>query len=204
MGEPRFVSVADMTAVLALVAQAESAHADLVPDIDIDSARLARELAHSERHRIGILPAAPCDAPAVATSVGLALGTITEAMVVVLLPEQPSAKDAAAAVPGRRSARAAWLGPSLVAIAPSAVAPVGEKERGIAALVDFIEMRADSWRHVLVDLTGCERPGELLGILSLLDGIIVVGRAGRVTDTELARATRLVPQHLRVGVLLHE
>jgi len=199
--EPGFVPVPDMTAVLALLAEAEGGHVDRVPDIDLDAARLARALTHGDRRLVGLLPASACDVPSVALAIGLALGTIAEAMVVVLLPERPVPANGVPPAPG---ALAACLGPSVVAIAPLQISPVGEKERGISALLEFIESRADSWRNVLIDLTSCELPGELLATLALLDGIIIVGRAGRVTESDLARAARLVPQHLSVGVLLHE
>lgn len=188
-----------MSAMLAHMASAEAAYQQATPEIDLASARLAGELKHASQRLVGLLPAGNADVVGVATQLALALGTMTETLVVVVLPEHAPSGQVEDAAPF-----AAWLGPSVAALAPARVADVGQKEQGISKLLDFLSSRADSYGHVLVDLTACERPGALLGILSLLDGIVVVGPAGAVSDATLLAATEQVPQHLRLGVLLHD
>ena len=199
MSGAAFVRVEDMSGMLSLMAAAEAEFQLATPEIDLASARLASELKHTSQRLVGLLPAGGADVFSVASALALALGTVTETMVVVVLPER-----APPAMVEGDAPFAAWLGPSVAALAPARVADVGRKDQGIAALLDLQSTPADSNGHVRVDLTACERPGALLGTLSLLDGILIVGSAGRVSEPALARATELVPQHLRLGVLLHD
>jgi hypothetical protein len=203
-----------MSELLAVVAEAEQALAEGDVVVDVDCARLGRQIRHSARGVIGLLPAGPD--PLVqpfARQLGFALSRLTQALTLVLDPEQGAGFSPALADPSSSaSVYVACPAPSVAIVAPHEVAPVGAKFEMVRVLLHFVEerLRADGGRkarpygHVLVDLTGCARPGELLGALALLEGIIVVGRAGRVREKELEATLRDVPADLALGVMLTE
>jgi hypothetical protein len=97
---------------------------------------------------------------------------------------------------------AAAVAPGVARLVPFAPAPTGAKVESIRFLLDFAEQNTDGWGHVLSDLSGCSLPGELLGVLRLLDAIIVVGTAGVSTESELRATMARIPEELALGVLL--
>lgn len=202
----------DMAALLGVVAETSHSKAEDDVLIAVDCARLARQIRHSARSVIGLLPAGPEPlVQPVARQLGFALSKLTQTLTLVLDPEQTSGFS-----PERAHPEAGALvyvqcaAPSVAVLAPSELAPVGSKFEMVRVLLHFVEermkpgSRGRAYGHVLVDLSGCARPGELLGALAILDGIIVVARAGRATEKDLSLALREVPSHLNLGVLLTE
>jgi hypothetical protein len=170
--------------------------------IDVDGARLAQAIKHARKRKIGLLPASAglrLAEPAIELARPLAL--LTESLVLVLDPERTT-------VPGEtpgsgiEAVFAASLAPGVARLVPFAPAPTGAKVESIKFLLRFAEENEQAWGHVLTDLSGCSLPGELLGVLRLLDGIIVVGAAGISTERDLETTVARVPRELALGVLL--
>lgn len=215
-----FVPVRDMAAALrvpgASIAHAPEATAgpdgfggrrDVAPqpgfdarDLDVTAARLAREITGSSRRVIGLLPAGPStDALTLAEPLSRAVVTLVARFAIVLDPERRTAPREA---PEGGAALARALAPGVVLVAPKTDTAPGAKAEGIKALLGFAAQQTEAWRVLFVDLSGCTLPGEILDVLPLVDGVLVVGRAGHATASELTRATARVPEELRLGVVL--
>jgi hypothetical protein len=170
------------------------------PAIDVDCARLARQLRHGARMTVGLLPTRErVRVQPFATSLAFAISLLGTKRTLVLDPEQasrapPASSEATlyAHVPARR----------VVTLVPFARAPVGAKFEPVKLMVRHFEANRASFGHVIVDLSGCRLPGELLGAEQLLDGIIVVAPAGRATAKEVVSMANLVPPWLSLGVVL--
>jgi hypothetical protein len=209
---PPWLPASDMAELLRVVA--ETPHADVGGDIviDVDAARLARQLRHSARTVIGLLPTGPDpQIQPLALQLGFALSTLTQTLTLVLDPEQRAGFTAALAKPESGAFVYTQSAAAGVAIlTPFQLAPTGAKFEMVKVLLQFVEERSKSsaharpYGHVLCDLTGCTRPGELLGAIQLVDGIIVVGRSGLVTEKEIMSAAAGVPRELNLGVLITE
>lgn len=209
-----WLPASDMTELLEAVAEASRADAEDDPFIDVDCARIARQVRHSGRSVIGLMPAGPD--PRIqpfALQLAFALSRLTQTLTIVLDPEHRAGFSSS-----QRSAESSALvyvspaAPGVAVLAPHEVAPVGAKFEMVRVLLHFVEermkvggsQRGRPYGHVLADLTGCARPGELLGALALLDGIILVGHAGRTREHDIESATREVPRDLFLGVVLTE
>ena len=170
--------------------------------LDVDCAKIARQMRHSGRTTVGLLPAsAGVDVQPLATELAMAIALLTEKLCVVLDPEQASGvppRDAGTILYGHTPA------PLVVTLVPIERAPVGTKFEMVRVMNQLVSRNRDAFGHVLVDLSGCRLPGELLGATSLLEGIIVVGRAGASTERELGETVGVVPAHLQLGVVLTE
>jgi hypothetical protein len=170
------------------------------PRVDVDCAKLARQLRHSARTTVGLLPTSErARVQPLATELAFALSLLTETTSIVLDPEQasgtPPVHDGTllyAHVPAR----------SVVALVPFSRAPAGAKFEVVKLMLQLLERDRPSFGHVIVDLSGCRFPGELLGAVSLLDGIIVVGPSGEATERELLDTAKLIPSALNLGVVL--
>lgn len=204
-----FYPVADMREVLGVVS---SANAEEEVFIDVDCGRIARQVRHSARKIIGLLPT---DARAYplpfARQLGFALSRLTQQLTVILDPEQQAGLSREACPPDGPLYYAQVAAPSVVVVAPYDVAPDGAKFEMVRLLMQFVgngmdmaiaQGRPEPYGQILVDLSGCRRPGELLGAVRFLEGIILVGRSGVTTERDIERAVRVVPEELNLGVLL--
>lgn len=198
-----YAPVGVMNDLLRLVAERAPAAGDLV--VDVDAARLARAIKHARHTRIGFLPATPqTPVQGTAALVGRALTLLTEQLVLVLDPERVTAPTESPVGSTAEAVFAAVTAPGVVRMVPFAPAPTGAKVESIRFLLHFAETDAAAWGHALIDLSGCSLPGELLGVLRLVDGIVVVGKAGLTTEADVRAASRRVPAELAMGVLLVE
>jgi hypothetical protein len=183
------------------------ADVDAYVEIDLASARLARELRDSARQIVGLLPA-PAGAPVqrVARQLAVASSRLTRTAVVILDPEATTAWHDEAADDDLASHALFALrrvDPLIVVCAPDHAAPPGAKAELLKLMLRHVEANV-SYGLTLVDMSGLARPGEMLGAQSLVEGIIVVGEVARTTEDDLVRAARLVPEELGLGVLLGE
>ena len=210
MAETRpFYPVADLRELLGVV-QAAGAEEEVF--IDVDCARLARQLRHSARTTIGLLPTdARAQALPFARQLGFALSRLTRALVIILDPEQRSGLSREVCPADGPLTYAQVAAPSVAVVSPYDVAPDGAKFEMVQLLMQFLrdgmalataQGRPEPYGHVLVDLSGCRRPGELLGAVRFLEGIILVGKSGVTTERDIERAVSIVPDELRLGVLL--
>jgi len=190
---------------------AEALHEDL----DLAAATVGREIASSSRRIIGLLPAGPStEALSVAWPIARAIVLVKGAMVLVIDPERKTtdrggnATRAKKADPVARSSSASHMAGQVdrgvVVIAPPDTAQIGAKGAALKALLDFVSAAGDDFQTALVDLTGLALPGELFDALTLVDGIVIVGKAGRVTAAELSRSSSRVPPELAMGIVLVE
>lgn len=201
-----WVPVVEPRELLAAVAAGSDASRAYEPHIDVDCAKLARQVRHGGRRTIGLLPtgaqiADPADGSlhAFAVELAFAIGVLTHTLTVVLDPEQAAGAPPADA---RATFHAHVPAPNVAVLAPASRAPVGAKFEMVRLLSQHIAPIRGDCGHVLVDLRGCRLPGELLGATHLLDGIMLVGKSGRLDERALARSGRDVPPHLHLGVVL--
>ena len=80
-----------------------------------------------------------------------------------------------------------WLRGQLALLTPPRA---GEAGAGVPQLARVIQHSIELFSHVLVDLTGFEKLGEHLAAIEMMDGVVVVARAGRTTEDELLAARR--------------
>lgn len=185
------------------------AEVDAHVEIDLTSARLARELRDSARQIIGLLPAsASAPVQRVARQVAIAWSRLTRTAVVILDPEAGSlAGGAASAGEDEQASHALFalrrIDPLILLCVPDHAAPPGAKAELLKLMLHHVDANV-SYGLTLVDMSGLARPGEMLGAQRLVEGVIVVGHQGRSTEADLVRAARLVPPELGLGVVLGE
>ncbi len=178
-------------------------------EIDLASARLARELRDSARQIIGLLPAsAGTPVQALARQLGIAVSRLTRKTVVILDPEATSvAKAEAEASPEHEASHALFalrrIDPLIVHSAPDHAAPPGAKAELLKLMLLHIDDNV-AYGMIFVDMSGLVWPGELLAGLARLDGVIVVGHRGKTKEQELVATMGRVPRELAIGVLLAE
>ncbi|MBK8938853.1 MAG: hypothetical protein IPM79_14805 [Polyangiaceae bacterium] len=184
---------------LASLDAAHVPHVDM-GGLDLTAATIARQITSSARRIVGLLPAsANSDPLRLVESVGRGVVMLDGRFVVVLDPERRSGplQDN---VDGVGTAHA--VAPGVIVVSPRTTMQPGAKAEGIKDLLSLARQREDTWRVVLVDLTGCALPGELLDVLPLLDGVLIVGRSGRATERDLRRSSARVPKELLMGIVL--
>jgi hypothetical protein len=176
------------------------------PIVDVDCAKLARQLRHSARTIIGLLPAsASVRVQPLALELAFALAIITEKLTLILDPEQDSLSTTSRDLgqPPEGELLVAHVPANLVVtLVPTLKAPAGAKFEMVRVMLQLALREPDTFGHALVDLSGCRFPGELLGATALLEGIIVVGQAGKSSETDLLSTVKLVPTDLQLGVVL--
>jgi hypothetical protein len=199
--ERRVVPVRDMNDVIGLIATSSEAWLAEGAHIQPDCALLARELSHAKRRHVGLFPVGE-DVPIaeVARELGQALALLLERPVLLLDPERRSLEGEPSSATAEREATP--RAPGVVALAPTRTAAPGAKFEALLALTRFVDTDAEPWGAALIDLGGCTLPGELLGVLHVLDAVVVIGRLGRTTEAELRRAARSLPPETTLGVLL--
>ena len=92
-----------------------------------------------------------------------------------------------------------WLRGQLALLTPPRA---GEAGAGVPQLARVIQHSNELFSHVVIDLTGFKKLGEHLAAIEMMDGVIVVARAGYTTESELLRLNHEMPRHSHLGVLL--
>lgn len=176
--------------------------------LDADAIRLARQLRHAGRRCVGLLPAGETTVVwPVALQLGLALERVTGEPVAVVdadlsWPELEA--GAGAATPGEDGL--SWsqrLVGALDLFAPMERPPPGARSHQLVLLLGRIAAAPSGYTHVIVDLT-CfrERPGEFLAMLEVVEGVVIVARAGATRAREVTALEGSMPRTLDLGVLL--
>jgi hypothetical protein len=178
---------------------------DLRPQIRSEATRVARILVQKQCRLVGLAPAADDVAvPAVALQLGLALVEVTGSPVGVLDAHGSWPGARTLAVPGKPGTQdtslfsAHWLVDNLAFLAPRSF----DTGAVLMKLGAALAAEAQVFHHLVVDMTGLDHLGDHLSAIDLLDGVIVVARAGRTTVPELHRWMRDVPEERNLGVLL--
>jgi hypothetical protein len=179
-------------------------------EIDLASARLARELRDSARRVIGLLPASrTTPVQSIAKQLAIAFSRLTRKQAVILDPEALSVakerveEDSEEAPRSHTLFASRRIDPLIVVCAPERAAPPGAKAELLKLMLRHV---GDQLPHgiVFVDMSGLVWPGEMLGAQARLDGVIITGHAGRTREPELTHTARRVPPELSLGVLLGE
>lgn len=152
--------------------------------------RIARRLRTPGYAPIGLVPAPGVEVEPVAMRLAAAL---------VDLSAQPTALVYALARSARRRGSIRWLRPALAVITPEAAVHAAGKA---AAARAAIARAGDSFRHILVDLSGLEALGELQSVLRSVQRIAVVASARATRETEVLALARSLPAPKQLGVML--
>ncbi len=182
---------------------------DQEPAVRAECSRIARQLENLGVKIIGLLPATPDVAvPALAVQLGRAIVDLTGTTVAVIdanvhwpglsaISSPPVATTAAAKAGDDRIFATHWLRGSLALLTPPRAGVAGA---GLPELQRVIQHGHELFAHLVVDLTGFDRLGEHLAAVALLEGVFIVGRAGKTREKDLLRWQQELPDHL--GVLL--
>jgi hypothetical protein len=175
------------------------------PDVRDECIRVARRLQHTRRKIIGLLPSsADIGVPGIAVQLGLALAEVTAGTVAFVDANLrwPAISELAVGVRKEEDESAfatRWLRGSLALLTPPRA---GDAGAGVPHLARVIQRGAELFAHVLVDLTGFKQLGEHLAAIEMVDGVLVVSRAGSTREDELLRLNHELPTSHNVGVLL--
>jgi hypothetical protein len=154
----------------------------------IDCIPVARRVAHAHTRIVGLFPAsAEVGVPAVGVQLGLALMDVTGAPVAFVDANVRWPAISRIAVGTRTDDDESlfatrWLRGHLALLTPPRAAAAGAGLPQLARLI--------------------QRGGELFAHLEMMDGVVVVARAGVTRETELLRLGQELPAHLGLGVLL--
>ena len=171
----------------------------------VDCIPVARRIQTAGRRIVGLLPAsADVGVMPIGVHLGLALVEVANATAAYVDANVrwPAISDFAV---GERPEEdesmfaTRWLRGQLALLTP---ARAGEAGAGVPQLARVIQHSIELFSHVVVDLTGFKKLGEHLAAFDMVDGVIVVARAGHTTEAELLRLNHEVPRALHLGVLL--
>jgi hypothetical protein len=176
------------------------------PGVRAECSRIARQLLRARRRVIGLVPATRDAAvPPVAVQLGLALVELSGTTVALvdanvrwpalsrIVEEAPRKEDDEAFFATR------WLRGSLALLTPP---QAGEAGAGLVELARAIDHGKELFAVMLADLTGFDVLGEHLGAMSLVDGVVLVAPAGKISEGQLLRWQHDVPGDRLLGVLL--
>ncbi len=136
---------------------------------------------------------------------GLALGEVSSGTVAMVDANHrwpaviPTDDEEARSDEDERVFATRWIRGSLALLLPRVPGAAGA---GVPALEQLLRSGGELFAHVLVDLTGFKRLGELPAALKLCDGVIAVARAGETTEDELLRMGHELPPEKNLGVLV--
>ena len=193
------------------------------PAVRAECIRVARRVQHAGRKIVGLLPSsAEIGVPAIAVQLGLALAEVTGGTVAFVdanlrwpaisdLAREADSDGAGAptevgggegpvdGAPVSEAFATRWLRGSLALLTPPRA---GEAGAGVPQLARIIRDGSELFAHVLVDLTGFKNLGEHLAAIEMMDGVLVVSRAGSTREDELLRLNHELPPRQLLGVLL--
>ncbi len=165
--------------------------------------RMARRVRESHRRAVGLLPASPPVAvPAVAIQLAAVMADVCAGPIAFVDANTRWPALAAVAPHGDPQAD----GSARVTLCRGVVAftrPPSQDDRiDVDWLQDTLDERAHGFAHVLVDLTGFASMGEHARAFDMLDGVLVVARAGVSREGDLLALQAQVPRARMMGVLL--
>jgi|GEM_PF-501873 hypothetical protein len=167
--------------------------------------QIARLLLKSERRIIGLWPASDSiGTPAVAIQIGLALTELSNSTVAFVDANVRWPADLALEDDERFGSESSifstrWIEGSLAMLVPNRPEVAGAS---VPQLQQIIEQSRDIFAAILVDLTGFDKIGDHYNVISLLDGVVIVGEPGQLTDNDLFRMEEQVDRRKFAGVVL--
>ncbi len=167
----------------------------------MEAARVARLLRERGVPSVGLVPADDEVAvPAIAVLIGDALARVSGRSIglVDAAGDWPGAGDLHAASSDGSPLATSWLRDGLALLGPRAFHPGS----ALAPLRGGVSLVPGTFEHLVVDLTGFDRLGELATAMALLDGALLVARSGRTTHGQVRRWLGQCPGGRGLGVLL--
>ena len=178
-------------------------------ELPADAVRVARQIHVSGRRVVGFLPASSkVPTSRLCRELGTALARLYGKRVAWLdlgatYRAQAEKTPDAVGLHDEGLFAARWLEDGFLWVAPEGKADQGVRFQLVETMIAYLVTSHDfGFEHVLVDLAGFDRLGELLGTLDHLEGVIVVGRAGRTRYADLERVHKELPRKQNLGVLL--
>lgn len=181
-------------------------------EIDVDCARIARQLKHSSRRKVGLLPASiKVDVRPFAFQLALALSQLCRSLIVVVDPLRhwPSSleppDDVATGMVTEDEAlffSARFLDRAIALVSPHEVAPPGAKVEMLQIVLQRLERAPSPIALTLIDMSGFARLGEFLSATDLLDGVMTVGQSRISKEDELLYLSSEIDPELDLGVVL--
>ena len=176
------------------------------PAVHAECIRIARRLRAAGRRVVGLVPAAEDVAvPPVAVRLGAAL--VQLAGTTVAFVDANVRWPALAAIASRPSKdrddsvySTRWLSDSLALLTPPTAQ--GAAAKLVGHLERVLDEGPEIFQYLLVDLTGFRRLGGHTAAAQLVDGVIVVGRAGKTRERDLLRFREELWTAQLIGVLL--
>ena len=171
----------------------------------VDCIPVARRIHKAGRRIVGLLPASTdIGVMAVGVQLGLALVEVantTVAYVDANVRWPAISQIAVGTRPNDDESMFAtrWLRGQLALLTPPRA---GDAGAGLPQLARVIQHSIELFSHVVVDLTGFKKLGEHLAAIEMMDGVVVVARAGHTTEDQLLRLNHELPANLHLGVLL--
>ena len=171
----------------------------------VDCIPVARRIHKAGRRVVGLLPASfDIGVMAVGVQLGLALVEVantTVAYVDANVRWPAISQIAVGTRPNDDESMFAtrWLRGQLALLTPPRA---GDAGAGLPQLARVIQHSIELFSHVVVDLTGFKKLGEHLAAIEMMDGVVVVARAGHTTEDQLLRLNHELPANLHLGVLL--
>lgn len=183
-------------------------------EIDVDCARVARQLKHSARRTVGLLPASPkVDVRPFVYQLSLALSQLQRSLVVVVDPirhwplsleERDPVAEAAVSEDEPLFFSARFLERAIALVAPHEVAPPGAKVEMLKIILQRLERAPTPISIQLIDMSGFARLGEFLAAVELLDGVITVAQSRVSKEDELLFLASEIDPEVDLGVIVTE
>lgn len=167
--------------------------------------QIARLLLKSERRIIGLWPASDSvGVPAVAIQIGLALTELANSTAAfvdanVRWPADLALEDDEQFGGEGSIFSTRWIEGGLAMLVPNRAEVAGAS---VPQLQRILDESRDIFAAILVDLTGFDKIGDHYNVISLLDGVVIVGEAGQLTDNDLFRMEQQVERRKFAGVVL--
>jgi hypothetical protein len=166
---------------------------------------VARRIVNTQRAVVGLLPASDhVGVPGLGVQLGLAIAEVTGATAAFVDANVrwPAISEIAVGTrPDDDESMFAtrWLGATLALLTPPRAGAAGA---GLPQLARVIQRAGEIFAFLLVDLTGFKKIGEHLAAIEMMDGVVVVARAGLTREDELLRLNHELPGHENLGVLI--
>jgi hypothetical protein len=165
----------------------------------------ARRIVHAQRAVVGLLPASDkVGIPAIAVELGLAIAEVTGAPAAfvdanVRWPAISTIAVGARPDDDESMFATRWLRGTLALLTPPRAGAAGA---GLPQLARVIQRAGEIFAHLLIDLTGFKKIGEHLAAIEMMDGVVVVARAGLTREDELLHLNHELPPRANLGVLI--
>lgn len=173
------------------------------PEVYAAFMRVARRLHLTQCQSVGLVPATEEVAiPPVALQLAVALARLGATPVTIL--DANTHRPAFASLAAAAARQEAAFTVTAVADGVTVTSPRQFPGRGVARgpAEQALTALRPHYAHILADLTGLERLGELLTTCELMDGVVIVARGRETREHELEDLYTQLPAARRLGALI--